>query len=658
MNTEPNIKIRKELIDLYNNNKYELVISKIIELQVIFSKSIFLLNLLGVTYNVLENFDAAIVNFKKIIKINSNFADAYYNLGNIYKKIGNKKESINNYNICIQKNSRKFEAFNNLGNIYKENGNIQNAIDQYLECLEINPNYLIALQNFGVCLQNFKFFNNSSKIDKYIILLLQKDRILRPVDIMDCVIDYLYKNPKLNYLLKNLKKLKTNIDLDKLINDISNNNLLIELLKITPITDLNIEKLLRFIRSEILINNHLIKDKASAINVTTAIALQCYLNEYIYPVGDKEKIKINKIEKKLHRNLLNKDFKKDYLEIASLSSYKPLNRFSWSDKLLDCEDIYELVKQQIIEPNYEQILRSKIDSKAINNKISLQVKDQYENNPYPRWTKIALNSKPLKPIDYFNKVNLNYESKIIKNWSNVNILVAGCGTGQHALTTASKYKNSFVTAIDLSSKSLSYAKRKAEEYKIKNIEFIQMDILDLIDFKKKFEIIECVGVLHHMSKPIVGWEILSNRLCSNGLMMIGLYSMYARKHIINIRNEIKKSKIEINIENIRSFREHIINSKLNDKKLITKSSDFYTLSNIRDLLFHVQESRFTLLEIKKCLQKLNLKFCGFESRTVLEFFKKNNEDKKNLYNLEVWDKLEITNQRIFANMYQFWCQKN
>ena len=101
-----------------------------------------------------------------------------------------------------------------------------------------------------------------------------------------------------------------------------------------------------------------------------------------------------------------------------------------------------------------------------------------------------------------------------------------------------------------------------------------MDILDLIDFKKKFEIIECVGVLHHMSKPIIGWEILSNRLCSNGLMMIGLYSMYARKHIINIRNEIKKSKIEINIENIRSFREQIINSKLNDKKLITKSVIF------------------------------------------------------------------------------------
>ena len=58
----------------------------------------------------------------------------------------------------------------------------------------------------------------------------------------------------------------------------------------------------------------------------------------------------------------------------------------------------------------------------------------------------------------------------------INVLVAG-GTGQHAITTATKYKNSFITAIDLSSKSLGYAKRKANELKIDNINFIKMDIL-------------------------------------------------------------------------------------------------------------------------------------------------------------------------------------
>ena len=53
--------------------------------------------------------------------------------------------------------------------------------------------------------------------------------------------------------------------------------------------------------------------------------------------------------------------------------------------------------------------------------------------------------------------------------------------------------------------------RKADELDIKNIEFIEMDILDLKNYKK-FEIIESVGVFHHMKEPTTGWQILSNIL--------------------------------------------------------------------------------------------------------------------------------------------------
>ena len=42
------------------------------------------------------------------------------------------------------------------------------------------------------------------------------------------------------------------------------------------------------------------------------------------------------------------------------------------------------------------------------------------------------------------------------------ILVAGCGTGQHALITASRFSNARVLAVDLSLSSLSYAMRKTQ----------------------------------------------------------------------------------------------------------------------------------------------------------------------------------------------------
>ena len=82
---------------------------------------------------------------------------------------------------------------------------------------------------------------------------------------------------------------------------------------------------------------------------------------------------------------------------------------------------------------------------------------------------------------------------------------------------------------------MSYAKRKANDLGIKNIDFIQMDILDLEDYGKKFEIIESVGVLHHMKNPLLGWQILSQILKPNGLLMIGLYSSKARTHIKELR---------------------------------------------------------------------------------------------------------------------------
>ena len=102
---------------------------------------------------------------------------------------------------------------------------------------------------------------------------------------------------------------------------------------------------------------------------------------------------------------------------------------------------------------------------------------------------------------------------------------------------------------------------------------------------------------------------------------------------------------------------YIISSNTNDHKLITESSDFYSLSSVRDLLFHIQEHRFTIPQINNYLNKLNLKFCGFENRELLKFFIEKNSKINDLYNLDLWNEFEINNPRIFAGMYQFWCKK-
>ena len=656
MNSEPDNRIKKNLLDLYKFNKIGQLEEKIFHLQNQFPKSVFLLNLLGIININTEKYDGAISNFEKILKINPSFADAYYNLGYVLKKKKQENEAITKYNKCIELDKNNFQAYNNLGNIYRDKGDIKQAIDNYLCCLNINKNYKIALQNFGICLQSHKFSKSNKLIDQTINNLLNEDKIVRPVDIIKSIISYIYLDKDIRFILENLDTIENYYSIEVLIDKIANKDILITLLKVTPITDLKFEKLIKYLRSKILVNLYSLNKKKIALRLMIAIASQCYINEYIYSFEHQKKLLV-KLEKKL-TDKFNKRTIRDYvLDLACFASFKPLGSLNFSEQIGKINSLIELNKQQIIEPNKELELKEYFSLNNINNTVSKKVKEQYESNPYPRWNKIALNKNPLRTIDFMEKLELDIKTNNIKEWQNLNVLVAGCGTGQHAITTATKFKNSYITAIDLSSKSLCYAKRKAEELEISNIDFIQMDLLNIRDLKIKFHIIESVGVLHHMEDPFIGWSKLCEVLKKDGLMMIGLYSKLARQHINKIRNKIKKLDLIINNNNIKEFRNNIIKSKDEEYKLIKESTDFYSLSSLRDLLFHTQEHRFDINDIQINLKKLDLKFCGFQNREIINFYKEYHSNKFDLYNLDKWAKFEAKNPRMFAGMYQFWCQK-
>ena len=237
------------------------------------------------------------------------------------------------------------------------------------------------------------------------------------------------------------------------------------------------------------------------------------------------------------------------------------------------------------------------------------------------------------------------------------ILIAGCGTGQHSIVTASRFSNCQVTAVDLSIASLAYAKRKSNELHFTNIQYLQADILHLHKMGKEFDIIESVGVLHHMDEPMAGWRVLVDLLKPGGLMKIGLYSELSRQHIVKVREEIEFLGVGTSEADIREFRQSLAKSDDENHQLLTKSNDFFSLSMLRDLIFHAQEHRFTLPQIKNCLEDLGLKFCGFENQDAISNFRRFHEKESDIYDLALWHQYEKNNYRTFAGMYQFWCQK-
>ena len=160
-----------------------------------------------------------------------------------------------------------------------------------------------------------------------------------------------------------------------------------------------------------------------------------------------------------------------------------------------------------------------------------------------------------------------------------------------------------------------------------------------------------------MKDPLLGWKTLSDCLKSSGLMSVGLYSELARTHVKEIRDYIAKYKLLANSRDIKIARNKLFNSDEITNDVFLGSSDFYSLSGIRDYLFHVQEHRFTIPQIKEALESINLRFCGFESEYVLTKFITDNKGKTDIYDLDLWHNFEKRNPNTFAGMYQFWCQK-
>ena len=86
-----------------------------------------------------------------------------------------------------------------------------------------------------------------------------------------------------------------------------------------------------------------------------------------------------------------------------------------------------------------------------------------------------------------NQIKLKFRSDKFTEVKRPDILIAGCGTGQHSIGTATRFKDAKVLAIDLSLSSLAYAKQ-TEELGIENLEYLQTDILDLCQLNKQFDL--------------------------------------------------------------------------------------------------------------------------------------------------------------------------
>lgn len=241
----------------------------------------------------------------------------------------------------------------------------------------------------------------------------------------------------------------------------------------------------------------------------------------------------------------------------------------------------------------------------------------------------------------------------------IDILIAGCGTGQHSIETAQRFEAARVLAVDLSISSLSYAKRKTQELGLTSIEYAQADLLKLSSLGRSFDLIESSGVLHHLADPLLGWQVLLSLPRPGGFMRLGFYSDVARRNIVKARAFIAGRGYGATANEIRRCRQDLTDlDKTADFGDALTTPDFFSNSACRDLLFHVQEHRMTLTGIAAFLRANNLVFLGFEiDADVLGAYRQRFPADRAATRVGQWQIFENENPDTFRSMYNFWIQK-
>ena len=647
---------------------------------------------------------------QEAIKIDPALTEAYLNLGNVHLAEGKWEEALALFEQALARNPAYAEAHNNIGFVLMTQGKLEDARVRFQQAHSLKPDLVEALDNlaklllmegnadqamlvvtralalketekgrslFVECIKGLRTVTDGDDVRELFIRALS-EAWDRPAQFAIAAAPLITLRAGVAELIARVNRAwPTRLSASELfgpagvaatgVATLAEDRLLRCLLATDLACDMELERLLTVTRSAMLELAAPAKATdevpAPVLQFCCALAQQCFINEYVFAETDAELAKARALRDALDA-ALQAGSTVPMLWPAAVASYFPLHTLAHAAALLERswpDALADVLTQQVREPRQEQQYRSAIPrATEIADTVSVAVRQQYEQSPYPRWVKPAPVS-PAKNIDtYLRSLFPLAPLRPLGRRHGLAVLIAGCGTGQQSIEAARLYADAQVLAVDLSLASLGYAKRKTVELGLNNVEYAQADILQLGSLGRTFDLIEVSGVLHHLGDPFAGWRVLLSLLRPGGVMRVGLYSELAREHIVAARRYIAEQGYGQTAGDIRRCRQELMDAA--DGTLLKRTTtwrDFYSTSQCRDLLFHVQEHRMTLPQIGAFISENDLTFLGFQlNARVLREYRTRFPTDATMTDLANWHVFETENPRTFASMYQFWVQKS
>ena len=621
---------------------------------------------LGSALRMQGKLDEAVACFRQAIALKPDHVDAYVNLGKALREDGKPEEALGCFRKAIELKPENVDALNNLAVLLMEHGKVAVALNAIKLSLQIKDTAESRLLFVG-CVKGLRFTNDDYGIQEFFVRALTEPWC-RPGVLARAGADLVKLDPDAGgCIARAAGAWPRRLTVQELfgpggLSSLAGNKLLGALLGSSVIPDMDMERFLTLARHALLdaALDAADSDDAAAIRFYSALASQCFINEYVFSHTDDETKKVNTLRDRLTA-ALEANAKVPALPLLAVAAYVSLSSLPLAARLLDMqwpEPIAALLVQQISEPEQERQLRAAIPRLTkIEDDVSRLVRDQYEENPYPRWVKIEPAGNPSNIVSYLSQMFPRAALNLDGNNGLIDFLIAGCGTGQQSIGMAQIFRDARILAVDLSLGSLGYAKRKTLELGLTSIDYAQADLLELGSIGRQFDFIASVGVLHHLADPFAGWRTLLSLLRPGGFMNLGFYSELARRHIVKARAFIAERGYGGTADEIRRSRQDLMERRA-DFGTTVGLLDFYSTSSCRDLLFHTQEHRMTLADIDAFLRDNGLAFLGLETdRNVMNAYRRRFPDDAAATDLGRWHAFETDNPDVFIGMYQFWIQK-
>jgi SAM-dependent methyltransferase len=590
--------------------------------------------------------------YRHVIGLNPAFAEAHARLGGLLMARGNFVEAIHHIERALALRPEMFEALGNLAQAYLFTGQTERALEAASRALALHETPP-AKTLFAHCLRSMRF-TDERQLPKFAASFVSRalcEGWGGPHTLAAACISLIKLSPIVSQWIDRAaaswpaRLPAAELLASPLPTALATDKLLVGLLKYDLVADIGLERLLTNMRHALLHGGEAATD-ADSLDLYCALARQCFLNEYIFSFTEPEAQAAAQLRASLEQALAAGAPCPTWWPIV-VGAYFPLHSLANAPALIERSwpaSLAALIVQQVKEPEQERQIAATLPAlTSIDGDVSRLVRRQYEENPYPRWAVAAPSAQP---------------AATHSGGRDRDVLIAGCGTGLSTIEFVREARNVRVLAVDLSLASLSYAKRMAQSSGIENIEFAQADINRIGSIGRTFDFIDASGVLHHLADPWAGWRALLALLRSGGTMQVSLYSALARQNVAAGRALIAERGYRPVPEDIRRCREAIMAAEDGSILKTLTQGDFFTMSECRDMLFHVQEHRLSLPEIKSFIEENDLEFTGFDlDSLILQRFAKRFPGPAERLDLECWHRFEVEAPTTFLGMYRFWVRK-